>query len=163
MNYRIRRTSDKDKNAVIDIFNYYVENSYAAFLEKKVPPDFFNALREIVYGNSFYVIESEASTVIGFGLLKKYHSSKIFRGVAETAYFIKYGFAHKGLGSLILDKLISDARKKRIKTLLASISSLNKESILFHKKHNFFVCGRFRNIGSKNGKTFDVIWMQKFI
>jgi L-amino acid N-acyltransferase YncA len=89
MKYRIRRISDKDKNAVIDIFNYYIGNSYASFFEKKVPPYFFNALREIAYGNSFYVIESKDGTVIGFGLLKKYHTSELFRGVAEIACFIK--------------------------------------------------------------------------
>jgi len=51
----------------------------------------------------------------------------------------------------------------KIKTLLASISSRNKESIAFHKKHGFIECGRFKDIGRKRGKPFDVVWMQKVI
>ena len=63
----------------------------------------------------------------------------------------------------MLKRLISDARKMKIKTLLASISSRNKESIAFHKKHGFIECGRFKDIGRKRGKLFDVVWMQKVI
>jgi L-amino acid N-acyltransferase YncA len=63
----------------------------------------------------------------------------------------------------MLNTLISDARKMKIKTVLASISSLNEESIHFHKKHGFLECGRFGSIGRKHGKSFDVVWMQKFV
>jgi len=163
MNYSIRRVLDEDQNEVMNIFNYYIENSYATFFNKRIPVDFFDKLKDIAYGNSFYVIEHKEKGVIGFGLLKKYHNSDVFRGVAELGYFIKPEFTNKGLGTLILDALITDAREMHIKTLLASISSLNEESLNFHKKHGFFECGRFKRIGQKLGKTFDVIWMQKFL
>ena len=164
MNYKIRHAADKDRDDLTDIFNHYIEKSHAAFFDKRVPPDFFKKLQDIVYGNSFYVIENEDSRqVIGFGLLKQYHPSEVFSGVAELGYFLKPEFTRKGLGTLMLNTLISDARKMKIKTLLASISSLNEESIHFHKKHGFFECGRFESIGEKHGKLFDVVWMQKFI
>jgi L-amino acid N-acyltransferase YncA len=164
MNYNIRQAADKDKNDLADIFNHYIKKSHAAFFDKRVTPDFFKKLQDIVYGNSFYVLENEESRqVIGFGLLKQYHPSEVFSGVAELGYFLKPEFTNRGLGTLMLNTLISDARKMKIKTLLASISSLNEESIHFHKKHGFFECGRFKDIGQKHGKSFDVVWMQKFI
>ncbi|WP_243669404.1 hypothetical protein [Methanoculleus chikugoensis] len=33
----------------------------------------------------------------------------------------------------------------------------------FHRRHGFVECGRFRNVGSKHGVLFDVVWMQKFL
>jgi L-amino acid N-acyltransferase YncA len=48
-----------------------------------------------------------------------------------------------------------------ITTLLANICSLNKQSLKFHRKNGFKRCGTFRKIGTKFGKDFDVVWMQK--
>ena len=62
-----------------------------------------------------------------------------------------------------LATLEQEAQKVEITTLLANISSLNKQSIAFHRKQGFKDCGRFERIGSKFGKDFDVVWMQKFI
>jgi L-amino acid N-acyltransferase YncA len=161
--YKIRHATDNDREYLTDIFNFYIEKSHAAFFDRKVSPDFFERLQDIVYGNSLYVIENGDSQVIGFCLLKQYHPSPVFRGVAEVGYFLKPEFTGKGCGTLMLKRLISDARKMKIKTLLASISSRNQESIAFHKKHGFIECGRFRDIGRKRGKPFDVVWMQKVI
>jgi len=163
MHYRIRHATDKDREDLTAIFNYYIENSHAAFFDKKVSSVFFERLQDIVYGNSLYVIGDGDGQVIGFGLLKQYHPSTVFRGVAEVGYFLKPEFTGKGCGTLMLKRLISDARKMKIKTLLASISSRNEESISFHKKHGFIGRGRFKSIGQKYGKTFDVVWMQKDI
>jgi len=47
--------------------------------------------------------------------------------------------------------------------LLANISSHNEQSLDFHRKMGFQQCGRFRRVGKKFGKDFDVIWMQKLL
>ncbi|HQP12426.1 MAG TPA: hypothetical protein PK470_06655 [Candidatus Omnitrophota bacterium] len=36
--------SRDDRESVVDIFNYYVENSFSAYPEKKVPYEFFDTL-----------------------------------------------------------------------------------------------------------------------
>lgn len=163
MAFKIRYVTDEDKNAVIDIFNYYIENSFAAFFEKKVSYDVFEQMKQLAYGDAFYVIEDDDSQVIGFGLLKKFHPSEVFNHTAELGYFIRHDYTVKGLGTLLLAQLIRDAGKMNIRVLLASISSLNEKSIGFHKKHGFFECGRFEGVGQKHGQIFDLVWMQHFI
>jgi phosphinothricin acetyltransferase len=64
---------------------------------------------------------------------------------------------------MMLDYLINKAKEKGITSILASISSLNERSINFHRKNGFIECGRFREIGKKKGKTFDVVYMQKML
>ena len=44
---------------------------------------------------------------------------------------------------------------------LARISAENEGSISFHKKHGFVECGRFRAVGQKGPKVYDMVWMQK--
>ena len=38
MNYKIRHATDKDREDLTDIFNYYIEKSHAAFFDKKSIP-----------------------------------------------------------------------------------------------------------------------------
>ncbi|RJX21568.1 MAG: N-acetyltransferase [Ammonifex sp.] len=163
MDFRIRKLSEGDRTAVVDIFNHFVEYSFAAYPAKKVGYGFFEYLKETARGDSFYVIESPEAQVIGFGLLRKYHGGSIFHRAAELAYFIMPAYGNRGLGTKLLTALLSDATKMGVETVLASISSLNAASLNFHRKNGFAECGRFKRVGKKNGRDFDVIWMQRFI
>lgn len=152
-----------DRLPVIEIFNYYIENSFAAYLEHKVPYDFFDVLLKAGEGYAAIVAKNEAGEVLGFGLLKAYHPFPAFSKTAEISYFIKPGWTGKGIGDLMLTHLIRKADEKGITSLLASISSLNTPSIRFHERNGFVECGRFKKIGEKKGMRFDVVYMQKML
>jgi L-amino acid N-acyltransferase YncA len=49
MTYTIRRISEQDSHALIDIFNYYIENSFAPFPEKKVPCEFIMCIESPLF------------------------------------------------------------------------------------------------------------------
>jgi len=164
MDYRFEPMTEKHRKEVIDIFNYYVENSYAAYFEKKLPYEFFDKLLEMTKGYPAYVImNTSASKVLGFCLLRPHHSSPVFKQTAEITYFIEKDQVGKGIGTKALKLLEEDGRNMGIKQILASISSYNEQSIEFHRKNGFLECGRFLNIGKKNGNSFDVVWMEKEI
>ena len=86
-----------------------------------------------------------------------------FSRTAETTYFVKPDFVGKGIGKILLEYLITEGRKKDVTSILASVSSLNEVSISFHMRHGFVECGRFRDIGRKKGKTFDVVYFQRML
>lgn len=163
MFYRIRKIEDNDAKSIIDIFNYYIENTFSAFPDKKVNYNFFNVFIELSNNMPFYVIESEDGKIIGFGLLYPYDKAEVFSSVAQIAYFILPEYTDKGIGKHLLEKLESDAKQLGVKTILATISSLNTKSINFHLKNGFSICGYFKKMGIKKGQSFDVVWMQKFI
>jgi L-amino acid N-acyltransferase YncA len=163
MEFGIRRVRESDGSKVIGIFNHYAEHSFAAYPDEAVTIDFFDALREMMCGTSFYVVEKDRKDIVGFGLLREYHRSTVFCRAAELTYFIIPDCQRRGLGTTLLGLLASDARKMKIITLLASISSLNEKSIAFHTKNGFSECGRLKQVGMKFGKEFDIVWMQKHI
>ena len=86
-----------------------------------------------------------------------------FSGAAEITYFIKPEYTGKGIGRDLLQHLIAEGKKSKVKNILANISSLNQGSINFHLQNGFEECGRLKKIGEKNGKTFDVVYCQKKI
>jgi L-amino acid N-acyltransferase YncA len=152
--------SSSDREPVIDIFNYYVEYSFSAYPETKLPYEFFDTFLNICQGYPAVTARNEADEVIGFGMLRPYNPIPAFSKTAEIAYFIKPDFTGQGIGKALLGYLIDEGKKKGLATILASISSLNEGSIRFHLKNGFVECGRFKNIGEKQGKTFDVVYCQ---
>lgn len=147
---------------VMRVLNYYVENSFAAYADEKLPITFYEKLLEVTEGYPAFVIKLDVR-VVGFCFLKAYNSFPTFKSTAEITYFIDEKYAGKGLGKIALDKLIEAAQKQGITTILASVSSKNAHSLSFHRKNGFTDCGRFEQIGRKFGETFDVVYFSKQI
>ncbi|AKB19268.1 MULTISPECIES: GNAT family N-acetyltransferase [unclassified Methanosarcina] len=165
--YQIREAVTEDISGMLEVFNYYIENSFAAYIETKVGPEFFQAVQSEKEQDEnehfpFYVIE-EKGKIIGIGALRPYFPFPNFRHTGVVSYFILPGHTRKGLGSRMLDKLYTEAREKKMKNLLANVSSKNEASLNFHLKHGFIECGKFLEVGAKFGKSFDIIWLQKFL
>ena len=163
MDYRLEPVSVEDGDQIIDIFNYYVANSFAAYPENKVPNEFFQSFLNLTQGYPFLVAKDMSGKVVGFGSLRPYSPFPTFSRVAEITNFISPEHTGIGIGQQILDSLLDQAKKMGIVTFLASISSLNQASLAFHKKNGFVECGCFVGIGQKMGKVFDVVWMQRTV
>lgn len=162
MKIKIREMSPEDKVPIIDIFNYYVEYSFAAYPENKADYNLYNFFLKSSEGYPT-VVAQEDGELLGFGMLRAYDMMSVFKKTAEISYFIKPGYTGRGIGKIMLAKLLDDAKRVGITCILANISSFNNGSIRFHQQNGFIECGRFNNIGRKNGKDFGVVWMQKQI
>lgn len=163
MEYDFFPLSSSDREEVIDIFNYYIENSFAAYPERRVPYEFFDLFLQATAGYPTAIAKNKSKTVLGFGMLRPHSPLPTLAGTAEISYFVRPGCTGKGIGSSMLEYLLGEAREKRLHCILASISSFNEGSIRFHSQHGFFECGRFREVGIKHGNFFDIVWMQKLL
>jgi len=163
MDLHLEIISPEDRKPVIDIFNHYIENSFAAYSEQRVPYDFFDLLIKSSSGYPTIVVKNKERAVVGFGLLRPYHPFSVFSKTVEISYFLNPDWVGKGIGEKILEYLTQKAREKGITSILASISSLNHTSIRFHQKNGFLECGCFKAIGEKKGQVFDVVYMQKML
>lgn len=150
-------------DAVVEIFNYYITNSFAAYREQPVPRPFFERLLQATEGYPAYVAVDEAKRVVGFAFLRPFRQADSLRRTAEITYFLAPEATRRGLGTALLNRLIEQAKLNGIDTLLADISSRNPASIAFHRKHGFHECGRFERVGRKHGQDFDIVWMQKHL
>ncbi|MFO7963218.1 MAG: N-acetyltransferase family protein [Desulfobacterales bacterium] len=159
----IRAFEEKDGRAVIDIFNHYIENSFAAYAEKPVVYETISIFKDMTRGYPFLVIETADRFVAGFSFLRPFHRNGVFSRTAEITYFIRPEYTRKGYGKKLLNRMEKEAKRLFIDSILASISSLNPPSIAFHRKNGFFQCGCFKSVGKKFNRDFDMIWMQKMI
>ena len=160
MKTTFRPMSFEHCEGIMNIYNWYIENSLAAYPDTIKSNDYFSYCMNATKGYPAYTI-FDNDEIVGFCFFRPYLPHSTFRETAEITYFIKENYTGKGLGKLALDKLEEDAKAADIKYILASISSENLHSLSFHLKNNFRECGRFGKIITKNGKQFDIVWMQK--
>lgn len=161
--YHFHPITENDGNEIIDLFNYYIGNSFAAYPEQNVPYEFFSLFLEAAKNYPSVVAHPDNGPLAGFGLLRPHNPMQAFRHSAGITYFIRPELTGKGLGTQMLALLERAGKEMGITTILASISSLNEGSIRFHARHGFSECGRFEKVGIKNGVVFDTVWMQKFL
>jgi L-amino acid N-acyltransferase YncA len=154
----IRPASDGDRKPILQIFNHYAINSFAAYPEGPLPERLFDLLRD---DSISFVVAELKGLVIGFGLLKPFMPFPVFHATATASYFVEPGYIGKRVGGRILKYLEVRAGEAGITTLVVHISSKNEASIRFHLRNGFTEAGRLRAVGQKFGEPFDVVWMQK--
>lgn len=163
MEFTISPITNEDKEPIIDIFNYYIANSFAAYPETEVPYEAFGFFLKMFEGYPTATVKDANGKILGFGFLRAHNPMSSFSQTAEISYFIAPEYTDKGIGTSLLNYFEEEGKKKGIHIILASISSLNPGSIRFHEKNGFAECGRFKDIGKKKGRVFDTVWMQKTI
>jgi len=156
--FQTREYLESDLKDMITIFNQFARTSSAVYCDSELTIDQFKKLLEPTV--KILILQS-GNRVIGFGYLSKYKPFPNFNHTAILTYFIKPGFTGTGLGTEMLDRLLEFGKEQRITNYLAHISSKNIQSLNFHKKHGFDEVGRFKNVRSKFGEYFDVVWVQK--
>lgn len=159
-NITFEQLADNHAEKVMKIYNYYIQNSFAAYLENVLPVPFFQRFLELTKGYPAYAVLSDTD-VVGFCFIRAYNPMPAFNQTAEITYFIDSEYVGKGIGATALKRLENDAARMGISTLLASITSLNEQSLAFHKKHGFVEYGLFPEIGRKFNQSFGIVWMGK--
>jgi L-amino acid N-acyltransferase YncA len=163
MAYTLEPLAAEHREAVMDIFNHYIEHTLAAFYEQALPYPFFDRWLEAIGTRPACVARTACGEIVGFGFMRPLHAAPTLNRSAEVVYFLHPSHTRRGMGRMVLERLIAEARQQGIDSLLASISSRNEPSLAFHRKHGFVECGRFQAVGRKRGEDFDVVWMQRRI
>jgi phosphinothricin acetyltransferase len=160
MEARIRDATAADWEPVTEVYNYFIENSMAAYPDRPVEVEFFRARHHRHRAYPFLVVET-GDGVRGFAYLSPYHFAATMRCTAALTYFLHPSITGRGIGTALLERLLESGRRMGITTFLANISSLNEGSLRFHRRHGFTECGRFLKVGRKAGRSFDMVWVQR--
>ncbi len=100
-----------------------------------------------------YVVEYDKK-IIGYGSLSPYREGRqAMKSIAEVSFFLDEAYQGKGYGNALLEKIINDCKRVKIKTLVAILLDVNKKSVRMLKKHGFKKWGHFRDVVEFEDKT----------
>ena len=163
MKLKITKISKKYLRQALYIYNYYIENSYFNFEEKKITYNKFVSQYKKINKNKLpYLLALDNKKVVGIAYLSSFREKSGYRFAFENTIYIDNDYKKKGIGTKLLSALISESKKnKNIKKIIAVIGGLdNKGSIKIHLKNKFKKIGVLKKIGFKNNKWIDAILMQ---
>ena len=158
MNYEIREMLPKDQARVMEIFQQGIDSGIATFDTELPNPE--------VWDSSFlndcrWVLEDESSKLIGWCALKPVSKRECFKGVAEVSIYFDQNSTGKGLGTLLLKKLIIDSENHGFWTLQSNIFPENEASIKFHLKNGFRTVGIREKVGQLHGQWKDLVMLER--
>lgn len=151
----IRRPVRNNLPAIVEIYNQAIRSGVATGHTEE-----FTAKQRWGWYKSFslkdypiYIMKFDEE-IIGYGTLSPYREGRqAMRSIAEVSFFLDEAYQGKGYGSILLEHLINVCPRLEIKTLLAILLDVNKNSIDLLKKFGFQKWGHFRDIIEFENKT----------
>jgi phosphinothricin acetyltransferase len=161
MQTSVRRASRADATAINRIYNHYVRTSTCTWHLTEETDDGRRKWIESRGGLHPVLVAESGGEVVGWGSLSVYNSRQGWDGTVEDSVFIDHRHQGRGLGKLILGRLIEEANRLGHRVVVARISGEQTASIRLHASLGFTEAGRLRGVGRKFGQTLDCIYMQK--
>ena len=156
--FKIREYNGSDLEGMLPVFNYFAEHGDAVYTDM---PLSLNRFKKLIEQVKIGLVLENGDKIIGFGYISAYKPYPNFDFTGVLTYFIMPQYTGIGLGTRLFDELIKRGRQAGINNFLAHISSMNEQSLNFHKKKGFVTVGEFKNVAVKNSRLFDIIWVQK--
>lgn len=164
----VRDARPEDAAKLLAVYAPYVLDTAVSF-EYKVPSvsEFAERIRKTQERYPYLVCEKQGA-VIGYAYAGTYSAREAYAWTATVSIYIDRDSRRQGAGSLLYEALEDRLRRQGIVNLLAGVAWCETEdeylchdSFLFHLKQGYVQAARFRGVGNKFGRWYDLLWLQK--
>lgn len=160
----IRLATEHDLPAMVEIYNYYIQNSVVTFdMEPMVLADWsakFKWINDL--GLPFIVAQSPSGQIIGFAYVAPWRQKAAFKRTVEDSIYLRPAAIGKRVGTKLLTELLDQAKAAGVKEVVAVISDKGAESsIALHERFGFKHQGHLGKVGFKFGRWLGTVLMQK--
>lgn len=161
MEINIRPYKTEDTQAILAIINHAILHSTALYDYAIRSYEQQKNILEDKINKNFPVIVAELDgNVVGFGMYSEFRFREAYKFTVEHSVYVNENFHGKGIGKLLLQELITLARKQNLHTMIAVIDSENQGSVEFHEKFGFKTVGIIKESGYKFDRWLHSVFMQ---
>lgn len=159
----IRDAVSADVPEMMDIYNNAVRNTTFTFdLEEKTLIEREEWFRK--YGNPYPLLVAVLqSQVVGYCSLSRFRERAAYDLTVELSIYISETHRGNGIGSALMQEVISRGKTLGFHTVISGITSNNVASQKLHEKFGFAHVGHLREVGKKFGTWQDVHYYQRIL
>ncbi|MDQ2633919.1 MAG: N-acetyltransferase family protein [Pseudomonadota bacterium] len=159
----IKPATAADLDAITEIYADAVANGTASY--ELDPPDRTEMMArfEALVADGFpYLVATSAGKVVGYAYAGPFRPRQAYRFVVENSIYVAPDARGRGVGRLLLEKLIAEAGKLGFRQMIAVIGDGHpaSASVKLHERMGFRHSGRLEGSGYKHGRWLDTVFMQ---
>jgi phosphinothricin acetyltransferase len=153
----IREMQQSDSSRILEIYKSGLETRNATF-ETQVPSWQDWDAKHLTH--SRFVFE-ERERVLGWAALSPVSAREAYKGIAEVSIYVVSNYTGKGIGSKLMERLISSSEENGIWTLFSSVFPENKATLKLHEKFDFRIIGTREKVAKHFGRWRDTIILER--
>jgi L-amino acid N-acyltransferase len=149
-------------HAILEIFNDAIANSTALYDYKPRAPESMVGWFKAKEVGHFPVIGAvaEDGTLLGFASYGTFRAWPAYKYSVEHSVYVHKHHRGKGIGILLMQKLIATAKEQQYHVMVGGIDVTNLGSISLHEKLGFVHTGTIKQAAFKFGKWLDLAFYQ---
>lgn len=161
--YRVRLATPADAEAICRMYNQGIEDRGATLeTELRTPEE----RRRWLAGRSPrhpVIVAETAGDLVGWGSLNVFNPREAYRFVADFSIYIERAWRGKGVGRVLLERLIALGREHGFHKLVLSAFPFNEGGMALYTKLGFRTVGVYKEQGRLDGEWVDTIIMEKLL
>ncbi len=161
--YPVRPATAADADAICRIYNQGIEDRVATLeTELRTPAERRQWLANRSPRHPVIVAETNGE-IVGWGSLNVFNPREAYRFVADFSVYIERTWRGRGVGRVLLEKLIELARAHGFHKMVLSAFPFNADGMALYEKLGFRTVGVYREQGLLDGKWVDTVVMEKLL
>jgi phosphinothricin acetyltransferase len=158
-------TEERHAAAILDILNEAIVHSTAVYDYEPRPSSSMGPWFAAKRAARFPVLGAEdgAGQLLGFATYGTFRAWPAYKYTVENSVYVRHDTRGRGLGSLLLGRLVEVAEERDVHVLVGGIDASNHASIALHERHGFHHTGTIRHAGYKFGRWLDLAFYQRIL
>jgi len=169
--YHVRPATAADAAAICEIYNQGIEDRLATLeTELRTPQERREWLEArgprhpvIVAEPPTSLPEHAAPAPIAWGSLNVFNARPAYRHVADFSVYVERGWRGKGVGRVLLERLVELGRELGYHKLVLSAFPFNTAGVALYERLGFRTVGIYKEQGLLDGQWVDTIIMEKVL
>jgi phosphinothricin acetyltransferase len=161
---QVRAATLDDADAICRIYNQGIEDRVATLeTELRTPEERRHWLASRGPRHPVIVADDQRGEVVGWGSLNVFNAREAYRFVADFSVYVDRAWRGKGVGRVLLERLVDLGRRHGYHKLVLSAFPTNESGMALYEKMGFRTVGVYREQGMLDGRWVDTIAMEKLL
>ena len=161
--YRLRPATGTDAAAIALIYNQGIEDRLATLETERRTPEERRQWLSARSPRHPVVVAEDGGVVIGWGSLNPFSARAAYRFVADFSVYVERSWRGRGVGRVLLTRLIELGREHGYHKLVLSAFPFNQPGMALYEKLGFRTVGTYKEQGLLDGRWVDTIVMEKLL
>jgi L-amino acid N-acyltransferase YncA len=161
--YRLRLATGQDAATIALIYNQGIEDRLATLETELRTPEERRQWLSARSPRHPVVVAEDGGVVIGWGSLNPFSARAAYRFVADFSVYVERSWRGRGVGRVLLTRLIELGREHGYHKLVLSAFPFNRAGVALYERLGFRTVGIYREQGMLDGQWVDTIIMEKLL